>query len=781
MGEGEEYGAEGSEENYFSYNFTHRKPPERGADNSIKQIGKIKRLLKRLQDANTETDHEPSCLVLDPSMYGDPGFGLLFFFMEISEYEGYENSVDLAYLNTLFERGADINATDKIGQTVLHDVARLHKATTAKYFIRSGIDVNAQDTYGRTALHIAAQRDYEEMVELLIESGAKKELITNGSCFTPLHCAAMGDAPGAIRVLIDADSDKEARDYRGRTPLLIAAEYDRRSAAQKLIELGVTTKVVDYSGLHALSILIAKMPKLAMQALDQCFSLDSKSRELKVWINYMEPDLLVPKDARYGFSVLYEVSRSGDLDLVQNPAIKALISTKWKQFGQRAVIKEIGLYLIYLISWSLLMILTPLKPPKGDGDEYDRGSRRIITETVAYIFYIGFVLDEIGEARSGQQQQKKWKNMRIGQVESDLKVVRPLSEMDQAFLNSEMMKAVKQKSQYFGDYWNIFDWIVYSLQFVGIVIYLYCEVAVEEPRPGSAEEQHAIEIMFRRRSQLMATAILLSWFKVFKYLRVFKSMGPFVVIITHSFGDIGKISLVYVILYIPMVCIFYQFYGNQNIPGYQSVDDVMFTVFRMIVVDDYNYNSLIITGAKHEPENESSNTTEVLSRMKRKGNYEAGEGVAGEVEVEIWWTRFLVAYWILVSSVILLNLFIALMSDTFQRVYDNAVGVAALEKAEIIAELEGKLNKKSRDRYLKDLEDNYSPLCEFTEISEADDASEEIERLDHLQNRLDRLEKTVIAANESFRKQLREQQEEQIYKLNQLDSKLTEIYLKCSR
>lgn len=56
------------QENYFSYNFTHRKPPERGADNSIKQIGKIKRLLKRLQDANTETDHEPSCLVLDPSM-----------------------------------------------------------------------------------------------------------------------------------------------------------------------------------------------------------------------------------------------------------------------------------------------------------------------------------------------------------------------------------------------------------------------------------------------------------------------------------------------------------------------------------------------------------------------------------------------------------------------------------------------------------------------------------------------------------------------------------------
>jgi hypothetical protein len=156
------------------------------------------------------------------------------------------------------------------------------------------------------------------------------------------------------------------------------------------------------------------------------------------------------------------------------------------------------------------------------------------------------------------------------------------------------------------------------------------------------------------------------------------------------------------------------------------------------------------------------------------------EGVAGDNEVEVWWTRLLVAYWILISSVILLNLFIALMSDTFQRVYDNAVGVAALEKAEIIAELEGKLTKKSRDRYLKDLEDNYSPLCELADGNEADDASEEIERLDHLKNRIDRLEKTLIASNDAFKKQLREQQEEQIYKLNQLDSKLTEIYLKCN-
>eukprot|EP00116_Pleurobrachia_bachei_P009297 sb/3469559/ len=215
----------------------------------------------------------------------------------------------------------------------------------------------------------------------------------------------------------------------------------------------------------------------------------------------------------------------------------------------------------------------------------------------------------------------------------------------------------------------------------------------------------------------MACTILLSWFKVFKYLRVFKSMGPFVVIITHSIGDIAKIAIVYTLLYIPMVCIFYQFYGGRGLSGYETVSDTMFTVFRMIVVDEYSYSSLISTSGRAGDEEQDGDGGG--ERRKRKGNYQDNAGFStgdhSGIVVDLWWTRFLIAYWIIVSSVILLNLFIALMSDTFQRVYDNAVGVAALEKAEMISELETKLSKKSRDRFLADLVENYSPMIEFKE------------------------------------------------------------------
>ena len=53
-------------------------------------------------------------------------------------------------------------------------------------------------------------------------------------------------------------------------------------------------------------------------------------------------------------------------------------------------------------------------------------------------------------------------------------------------------------------------------------------------------------------------------------------------------------------------------------------------------------------------------------------------------QVETWWTDAVVGYWLMFGAIIILNLFIALMSDTFQRVFDNAVEVALLERAQII-------------------------------------------------------------------------------------------------
>ena len=70
------------------------------------------------------------------------------------------------------DNGADINTTDKYGQTVFHEVARAWHVDVAQFLLSLNADVNKCDRYGRTPLHVAAAVNYPEMVKFLIENGA---------------------------------------------------------------------------------------------------------------------------------------------------------------------------------------------------------------------------------------------------------------------------------------------------------------------------------------------------------------------------------------------------------------------------------------------------------------------------------------------------------------------------------------------------------------------------------------------------------------------------------
>jgi len=81
-----------------------------------------------------------------------------------------EQELDFDFIEGLFGEGADVNFTDRYGQTVLHEVARIWHVDVARFILENGGDVNKRDEYGRTPLHVAAAVDYPEMVEFLVSS-----------------------------------------------------------------------------------------------------------------------------------------------------------------------------------------------------------------------------------------------------------------------------------------------------------------------------------------------------------------------------------------------------------------------------------------------------------------------------------------------------------------------------------------------------------------------------------------------------------------------------------
>ena len=139
-------------------------------------------------------------------------------------------------IQALIEAGADLNAKERYyGRTPLHYAAinELPKAGL-QLLIDAGADVNAKDGNGNTPLKEAKSCDYQEMVDLLIEHGAKESLFdlieddasvkkiktaiaegadvnekSGGDEDTPLHIAASRPwKVDVIRLLIEAGADE---------------------------------------------------------------------------------------------------------------------------------------------------------------------------------------------------------------------------------------------------------------------------------------------------------------------------------------------------------------------------------------------------------------------------------------------------------------------------------------------------------------------------------------------------------------------------------------------
>jgi hypothetical protein len=86
-------------------------------------------------------------------------------------------------------------------------------------------------------------------------------------------------------------------------------------------------------------------------------------------------------------------------------------------------------------------------------------------------------------------------------------------------------------------------------------------------------------------------------------------------------------------------------------------------------------------------------------------NYEFGALEAKDATM----ARVLCGSYISICSIIILNLLIALLADTFTRVYENAIENAAMQRAKTILNLEQSLRKTYKRRYYDFIREHCSP------------------------------------------------------------------------
>lgn len=176
---------------------------------------------------------------------------------------------NLAKIKKLISKGANINARNEGGTSLLHLAVAGGHIEIVKFLVASGADINERGRVNTRLLHTAVAYNHDKVAQFLIASGADINLPDNLG-FTPLdyaidygsqteisqilrkhggmlkdpyraeimNAAAKGDL-GRLKELAAEGVDFRVNDTRGRTPLHMAAKNSHKEVVEFLIANGV--------------------------------------------------------------------------------------------------------------------------------------------------------------------------------------------------------------------------------------------------------------------------------------------------------------------------------------------------------------------------------------------------------------------------------------------------------------------------------------------------------------------------------------------------------------
>ena len=117
-------------------------------------------------------------------------------------------------------------------------------------FFTAGFSANVRDN-GVPLLNIAARKGNKDTVKLLLQSGARVDLLAEDRSSTALLDAVMGKYDDIVMDLVEAGTDVNVRSKDGQSALIVAVGANDDLAVETLLKAGADPDVSDSLGVSA--------------------------------------------------------------------------------------------------------------------------------------------------------------------------------------------------------------------------------------------------------------------------------------------------------------------------------------------------------------------------------------------------------------------------------------------------------------------------------------------------------------------------------------------------